>query len=294
LGVGYDVIDEILSGTIPAKILVVLCAMKFVSWSISLSSGTSGGTLAPLLIVGGALGEVVGTVSAAVMPFSGIDPRTAALVGMAALFAGASRAILASVVFAFEATHQSMSLLPLLAGCASSYLIAALLSKTSIMTEKIARRGVLVPADYSADVLDRLSARDVMTQPVVTLRVNQTVAEVRHWLASGAPGSEHRGFPILDEAGDLAGMAMRRALLNSAVDPALRIGDLILTKPIVVFDTNPLRDVAKLMAVEDIGRFPVVAQDQPRRLVGVISRSDILATHRRQHEEDQLVSPSAR
>jgi CBS domain-containing protein len=290
MGVGYDVIDEILSGSIPIKILALLCLMKFVSWSISLGSGTSGGTLAPLLIIGGALGELAGTVSRTVVPFSSIDPRTAALVGMAALFAGASRAILASVVFAFEATHQSLGLLPLLAGCASSYLIAALLTKNSIMTEKIARRGVVVPAEYAADILDRLSVRDVMTQHVVTLRVNQTVAEVRGWLASTASGSHHPLFPVLDEAGDLVGVASRSALLNGVADPDLRIGDLILNRPVVVFDTNPLRDVAKLMAVEEIGRFPVVSEGQPKRLVGIISRSDILGTHRRQHEEDQLHS----
>lgn len=294
MGVGYDVIDEILAGTIPVGILVLLCILKFVSWSISLGSGTSGGTLAPLLIIGGALGEVAAAASHAVIPFSAIDPRTAALVGMAALFAGASRAILASVVFAFEATHQPMGLLPLLAGCSSSYLIAALLSKNSIMTEKIARRGVIVPAEYSADILDRLSVRDVMTPEVVTLRASQTVAEVRDWLLSGSPGSEHRGFPILDDAGNLAGMAMRRALLNPEVDAGLRLGDLILNPPVMVFDTNPLRDVARLMAVEDIGRFPVVSENQPRRLVGIISRSDILGTHRRQHEEDQIVSSSPR
>jgi H+/Cl- antiporter ClcA/CBS domain-containing protein len=294
MGVGYDVIDEILAGTMPAKILALLCIMKFVSWSISLGSGTSGGTLAPLLIVGGALGELAGTVSRTVMPFSAVDPRMAALVGMAAMFAGASRATLASVVFAFEATHQSMGLLPLLAGCSASYLINALLAKHSIMTEKIARRGVLVPVEYSADILDRLSVRDVMTPDVVTLRVNQTVAEVREWLASGSSGSEHRGFPIVDDAGNLAGVAMRRALLNGAVDGSLRLGDLILSRPVVVFETNPLRDVAKLMAVEDIGRFPVVSEAQPQRLVGIISRSDILSSRRQEHEEDRLAPSSAR
>jgi len=288
MGVGYDVIDEILSGSIPIKILALLCVMKFVSWSISLGSGTSGGTLAPLLIIGGALGELAGGFSRAVMPFAAIDPRMAALVGMAALFAGASRAILASVVFAFEASHQSMGLLPLLAGCASSYLIAALLTKNSIMTEKIARRGVLVPTEYAADILDKLTVRDVMTQLVVTLRVNQTVGEVRDWLGSGTSGTEHRGFPILDETGNLVGLVMRRALLNSAADVGLRLGDMLVSQPVIVFDRHSLRDVANLMAAEDIGRFPVVLQDQPRRLVGIISRSDILAAHRRQREDDQL------
>ena len=294
MGVGYDVIDDILSAAIPINILALLCVMKFVSWSISLGSGTSGGTLAPLLIIGGALGELAGAAFRTLVPFSAVDPRTAALVGMAALFAGASRAILASVVFAFEATHQSMGLLPLLAGCASSYLIAALLTKTSIMTEKIARRGVIVPAEYAADILDRLSVRDVMTQQVVTLRANKTVAEVRGWLGSAAPGSNHRAFPILDESGDLVGVATRDALLNDVMDPGLRLGDLILTRPVVVLDTNPLRDAARLMAVEDMGRFPVVSEDQPKRVIGIIARSDILSTHRHQHEEDQLLSSRMR
>jgi CBS domain-containing protein len=156
------------------------------------------------------------------------------------------------------------------------------------MTEKIARRGVLVPTEYAADILDKLTVRDVMTQLVVTLRVNQTVGEVRDWLGSGTSGTEHRGFPILDETGNLVGLVMRRALLNSAADVGLRLGDMLVSQPVIVFDRHSLRDVANLMAAEDIGRFPVVLQDQPRRLVGIISRSDILAAHRRQREDDQL------
>jgi CBS domain-containing protein len=293
LGVGYDVIDEILSGSLPVKALAALCAMKFVSWCISLGSGTSGGTLAPLFIIGGALGELGGAISRNILPGAGIDPRMAALVGMAALFAGASRAVLASVVFAFEATHQSMGLLPLLAGCATAYLIASLLSKHSIMTEKIARRGVIVPADYSADILDRLSVRDVMTREVVSLRAEQTLAEVRAWLGSGAAGTRHRCFPVLDESGDLVSIATRRVLLATELDHGVRLGELKLSAPVVVFDSSSLRDAAKLMAVEHLGHFPVVAHDQPKRTVGMLASSDILAAHRQQHAEDET-SPDLR
>jgi H+/Cl- antiporter ClcA len=293
LGVGYDVIDEILSGSLPVKVLALLCAMKFVSWSISLGSGTSGGTLAPLFIIGGALGELGGAISRNILPGAGIDPRMAALVGMAALFAGASRALLASVVFAFEATHQSMGLLPLLAGCATSYLIASLLTKHSIMTEKIARRGVIVPADYTADILDRLSVRDVMTRDVVSLRAQQTLREVREWLESGVEGSHYRCFPVLDESGELVSMATRRALLAAGLDHGARLGELKLSAPIVVFDSSSLRDAAKLMAVERLGHFSVVAHDRPKRLVGMLASSDILGAHRQQHAEDQT-SPDLR
>jgi H+/Cl- antiporter ClcA len=140
MGVGYTNIDDMLSGRIAGLALLWLCAMKLVSWSISLGSGTSGGTLAPLFTIGGGLGAVLGAAVAWVAPSFGVDPRMAALVGMASMFAGASHATLASVVFAFETTRQPMGLLPLLGGATAAYLASCLMSPTSIMTEKIARR----------------------------------------------------------------------------------------------------------------------------------------------------------
>src|SRR5262249_23942401 len=138
MGVGYDNIEAIVGGSLTGWALVWLCAMKFISWCISLGSGTSGGTLGPLFTVGGGLGAVLGAGAAALLPSLGVDPRIAGLVGMAAIFAGASRALLASVVFAFETTRQPIGLLPLLGGSAAAYLISCLAMKNSIMTEKIA------------------------------------------------------------------------------------------------------------------------------------------------------------
>jgi H+/Cl- antiporter ClcA len=148
LGVGYDNIEHIVAGDMAGRALLFLCAMKFVSWSLSLGSGTSGGTLAPLFTVGGGLGALLGSLVARLLPAAGVDVRIAALVGMAAIFAGASRALLASVVFAFETTRQPLSLLPLLGGCAAAYLISCAIMRNSIMTEKIARRGVRVPDEW--------------------------------------------------------------------------------------------------------------------------------------------------
>ncbi len=142
LGVGYDNIRNVLANNATIAAFAWLGVMKFASWSISLGSGTSGGTLAPLMTIGGAIGVALGGVAASLAPGVGIDPRMAALVGMAALFAGASRAMLASVVFAFETTLQPLGLLPLLGGCAASYLISMLLMRNSLMTEKISRRGI--------------------------------------------------------------------------------------------------------------------------------------------------------
>jgi len=151
MGVGYDNIEQIVSGEMALRQVAFLCCLKFVSWSFALGSGTSGGTLAPLFTIGGGLGALLGFAATAVLPWLGVDPRMAALVGMAAMFAGASRAMLASVVFAFETTRQQTAILPLLAGCSAAFLVSCLLMRNSIMTEKMARRGVPVPSGFSVD-----------------------------------------------------------------------------------------------------------------------------------------------
>lgn len=153
-GVGYDNIDNILSGNLTGAAMILFCTMKLVSWSISLGSGTSGGTLAPLFTIGGGIGAAIGLFLHSGLSLSQVDPRVAALVGMAAMFAGASRAFLMSLVFAFETTHQTNALLALLAASAGAYLVSALLMKNTIMTEKIVRRGTYVPAEYLAETPD--------------------------------------------------------------------------------------------------------------------------------------------
>jgi len=148
LGVGYANIEQVLSGGLVGRAVAVLLICKSIAWLISLGSGTSGGTLAPLFTIGGALGVLLGTALAASYPSLGFDPRLAALVGMAALFAGASHAMLASAVFAFEVTGQSVAIAPLLAACTCAYVVAGLISHASIMTRKIERRGVHVPREF--------------------------------------------------------------------------------------------------------------------------------------------------
>src|SRR3954469_9834784 len=201
LGVGYDNIDRILSGDVLGGALLTLAAVKFISWSISLGSGTSGGTLAPLFTIGGGLGALLGGVTAHAFPHLGIDVRIAALVGMAAMFAGASRALLTSVVFAFETTRQPIGLLPLLSGCTASFLLSCLLMRNTIMTEKIVRRGVRVPGEYAADFLDQVTAGLCSTKPVVTLNADDLLGSVRSWIATRGPETGHQGFPVVDANG---------------------------------------------------------------------------------------------
>ncbi|HEX4473676.1 MAG TPA: chloride channel protein [Polyangiaceae bacterium] len=286
LGVGYDNIEQIVSGSLAIEAVVVLCALKFVSWVIALGSGTSGGTLAPLFTVGGGLGAVLGTLANACDPALGVDVRIAALVGMAALFAGASRALLASVVFAFEATHAPFGVLPLLGGCTAAFLVSHLLMQNTIMTEKIARRGVRVIGEYGADFLDSILVRERGVRALVTVNADDDVRAVRTWLASDAASARHQGFPVIDASGELVGVITRRELLDDSV-AAGRVRDLLRRPPIVVADDSTLRDAADRMAREGIGRLPVVSRKNPCVAIGIVTRSDLVNVHAdrlREHE----------
>ena len=283
LGVGYTNIDAILSGDIVGRALIVLIVLKFLSWAIYLGSGTSGGTLAPLFTIGGGLGAALGSLGIAIDSRLGIDAHIAALVGMAAIFAGASHALLASVVFAFETTRQPLGLLPLLAGCSAAYLVSLLMMRSSIMTEKLARRGARVRTEYAADYLSQVLVRDASSREVVSLRAADPLGDVRRWLASGIKGSSHQGFPVLDEKGELCGVVTRRDLLDSARGDDLTIGGLVKRGAVVAYEDNTLREAADHMVRAGVGRLPVVSRDAPRVVVGIVSRSDLLSAH-----EDRL------
>jgi CBS domain-containing protein len=284
--VGYGNIAGFLkTGQVAAGAALLFVGLKFLSWSIALGSGTSGGTLAPLLTLGGGIGSAMGLAAARVWPAAHVDPRIGALVGMAAMFAGASRAMLASVVFAFETTLQPLGLLPLLGGCAASMLVSALTMRHSIMTEKIARRGVRVPAEYAPDFLDTVLVRDVASKGVVSLRPGQRVDEVRTWIASRVNGTSHQGFPIIDEAGVLVGVLTRRNLLDPEVAGGRTMAELIKRPASFVYADSTLRQAADQMVRHDIGRLPVVDRDT-RRVVGIVTRSDLLKAHRRRLKEE--------
>jgi H+/Cl- antiporter ClcA len=158
LGVGYGNISLGLEGQIGVGAALSLAFWKFCSWAVALSSGTSGGTLAPLMTIGALSGAALGVVVKAWFPELGVDVHAMALIGMAAVFAGCSRALLASVVFALEATHQPAGMVPLLGACALSYLTSHWYMENSIMTEKIVRRGVHVPSEYVPYSVDDLPA----------------------------------------------------------------------------------------------------------------------------------------
>lgn len=283
LGIGYDNISGLLSGTIAGRALVILVVLKFLSWAIYLGSGTSGGTMAPLFTIGGGIGAGIGWLAVSAAPFLGVDAGVAGLVGMAALFAGASHALLASIVLAFEVTRQPVGLLPLLLGCSAAYLVSLLFSRYSIMTEKLARRDAGVRTEYSVDHLAHVLVRDAASRDVVSLSSLQTVHQTRQWLAEGAGQprgpATHQGFPVLDAEGFLIGVVTRRDLVDNSRSGDELLGAIVTRQPAVVFEDNTLRDAADHMVLEQVGRLPVVSRDNPRKLVGIISRSDLLSAH---------------
>jgi H+/Cl- antiporter ClcA/CBS domain-containing protein len=282
LGVGYDNISGLLSGTIAGRALVILVVLKFISWAVYLGSGTSGGTMAPLFTVGGGIGAGVGALAASAAPFLGVDSGVAGLVGMASLFAGASHALLASIVLAFEVTRQPVGLLPLLLGCAAAYLVSLLFSRHSIMTEKLARRETGIRPEYSADHLSHVYVRDAASREVVCLAANQAIGETRRWLldglARGGPAA-HEGYPVTDADGKLVGVVTRPQILRRDENDSAPLMQLITRPPAVVFEHNTLRDAADHMVTENVGRLPVVRRDDPRIVVGMISRSDLVGAH---------------
>jgi CBS domain-containing protein len=279
LGIGYENITAIINLKLVGISLVVFVVAKLIAWSVYLGSGTSGGTLAPLFTIGGGIGALLGTAAATLAPAAHIDPRIAGLVGMTAIFAGASHALLTAIVFTFEITRQPFGLLPLLAGGTAGYFASLLISRNSIMTEKLARRGASVRVEYTADYLAQCLVRDVALPDVVALGASQTLGAVRDWLASGVDGSTHQGFPVLDDAGLLVGVLTRRDLIGSDRDDAVTLGALVRRAPVVVFTDNTLRDAADQMVRLGVGRLPVVERGSSRRVIGMISRSDLLEAH---------------
>ncbi len=282
LGVGYDNITNILNGSISGSLLTILFVAKFFSWSISLGSGTSGGTLAPLFTIGGGLGAAIAIFASHIFPALGIDPRMAALVGMAALFTGASRAILTSIIFAFETTLQPTAILPLLACCSASYLVSLFLMKETIMTEKIARRGIRVPNEYTSDYLNTLKVDQFATKKVISIAADQKLIDVRSRMVK--EGLKHHTFPVI-ENDRVIGIITKNNLEKLDEDENSEIKKIISEPFVVLLNENSITEAADLMAEFEVSAVPVVENLTNLKLTGIISRNDILRARRQKIAE---------
>ncbi len=276
LGVGYSNIDHIVQGRWGLVTLATLMIAKFTSWVIALGSGTSGGTLAPLFTIGGALGGLLGLLLQMAFPMWHVHPGMAALVGMAAMFGGASRAVLTSVLFVFETTGQASTLLPLMSGCGVAYLVSCIAMRTTIMTEKIARRGIHVPSEYAADYLEQIPVAQACTQPATSLFAQDTVAKTRDWFNSHQLEASHQGYPVVDEQGKLLGVVTRRQVVDPAVSMDAPLRSLLSRPPLVVTPQHSLREAADHMVEANVGRLVVVDPVHTDQVVGILTRGDLL------------------
>jgi CIC family chloride channel protein len=272
LGVGYATIADELAGRIAIGGLLLLLAVKLVIWATALGSGTSGGILAPLLMMGAAAGGLMGHV------FGGSIGIWCAL-GMAATLAGVTRSPFTSIVFTVELTHAQDLLLPLLVVCAAAHLVSALGLKRSILTEKVARRGFHVMREYAVDPLEALFVRDVMRSELQVVPPEASAARLRAALQRDPVSRHQRLFPIVGEGAGLLGVVGWSHL--AAADDEASVGSLMYAEPIVAYPDEVLTAVAQRMAHYELGALPVVERGLERVVVGVITEFELLTARRR-------------
>jgi H+/Cl- antiporter ClcA len=281
LGVGYDTIGALLQGSVPVKIIAGVLLVKSAIWIVSLGSGTSGGVLAPLLMMGAALGGV----EAMFLPRLGVGFWP--LVSMAATLAGTMRAPFTAIVFALELTHDIDILLPVLIAGAIAHGATVLLLKRSILTEKVARRGFHLSREYAIDPLEILFAREVMRTHVVALPAAESLAGLHSGnLQRSAPRGQHL-FPVIDGERRVKGVITRSDLnrLPDSADSTALLGDCV-RSPVVAWTGEPLRVVVSRMAETGFTRMPVL-HDGTGELAGMISLQDLLAARVRNLNEER-------
>jgi CIC family chloride channel protein len=282
LGVGYDNIISVLSGNLTLTLLLSLSLFKFISWAIALGSGTSGGTLAPLLTIGGACGAIAGSLIILVFPSADISLSMAALIGMSAMFAGASRAYLTSIAFALEATMQPAALLPLLGACTASYLISFFFMENTIMTEKIARRGIYTPDAYEPDILRKLSAGQIISKKSLVITPETLISTIRVLLEARTHLDTH--LLVVDNQGDFLGTVAIVDLYGGKVNPEKPVSSIVKKPDCAVKVNESLSKAVELMSEFQEEIIPVISETGGK-IIGVLTYKDILKAYKIQIRE---------
>jgi len=290
LGVGYDNIAALLHGDMGSGAALRLLIVKSIIWSVALGSGTSGGVLAPLLIMGGVLGSVFGGF---VTPG---DTGMWALVGMASMMGGTMRSPLTSMMFGLELTHDLNALLPLAIGCLAAHTTTVLLLKRSILTEKIARRGHHITREYVIDPFETIRVADIMARPAESLPASWTVAEVLTFFTAPDAPRRHKSYPVTDTHGKVVGMVSRADALRWLGDDDVReklLREQVEGQELVVgYDDELAGHLADRMSFTEHGRVPILSR-KTGALVGLVARRDLLRVRtnmmRHEHEREVLI-----
>ena len=286
LGVGYGTIGALLQGNVPMGVIFGVLIVKSIIWSVSLGSGTSGGVLAPLLMMGGALGGLL----ALVLPFEGVGFWP--LIAMAAILGGTMRSPFTGVIFTLELTHDVNALLPLLVACVVAHGFTVLTLKRSILTEKVSRRGYHLSREYAVDPLEILFVREVVRAHFVALTAKTPVCDLEQRIQGEDRPRGQYLFPVLDDDGLMAGVVARSDVQRMARDTTtdqttLQLADVMHKDVMLAYPDEPLRVVVHRMAATGLTRFPVVERENSRKLVGMISLNDLLRARTLNLEAEQ-------
>jgi H+/Cl- antiporter ClcA/SAM-dependent methyltransferase/CBS domain-containing protein len=283
LGVGYDTIASQLAGDVALGALVSIFVVKLIIWSIALGSGTSGGILAPILIMGCAMGGVL----TPLLPSASTGYWI--LLGMTAALAGVTRSPLTAVVFSVELTHDVEVLMPLLVVSTIAHLVSVLVLKRSILTEKVARRGFHVLREYEVGPLEALFVRDVMATDLLTVEEGSNLDAVYELLLGHSTMRYQRLLPVMSSDGRLVGALSWNDVLERAArgDLGGTIDDVMHRELIVAYADETLRGVADRMADSELGVLPVVERERQDRLRGLVSQFELLRARGRMLEEER-------
>ena len=280
LGAGYGIIQQLLDGNLVVKAVLLLLVVKAIVWLVALGSGTSGGILAPLLILGGCAGFLIGQ-------YLPGDPGFWAMIGMAGIMSGVMRAPMTGALFAAELTNHLSALPETIAAGTAAYAISVLIMKRSILTEKIARRGRHVSREYSVDQLEFLQASQLMTSDPATLPGKMPLADAIGFFGSEA---QHRSYPVVDGKGRLLGLVSRTDALRWQVSERTEgsLGEVLSDAATqFAFPDTPTAQVADMMVESGVGRVPIIDHES-RRVVGIISRQDLLKVRTRHRHAEKV------
>jgi CBS domain-containing protein len=296
LGVGYDTIGDILNARLGLELLLVVMLAKAVALVVSLGSGTSGGLLAPMFMSSAALGGAFAILMNRLFPASHLAAGAFALVAMGAVFGAASRASFTFIIFAFEITRDYNSVLPLMLVSVIADAVAILfMPNSTIMTEKLARRGLHIPHDYETDVLTQLPVGDIMDRDAPVLPADMRVGELAERIARHERlFSAHQGMLMVDKEGKLLGVITRGDVLRALDrDPAgsLTVLDAGSRNVIVTYPDEVLSEATARMLRNNVGRLPVVDRADARHIVGYLGRHGIMAARQRRLDDEHVREP---
>lgn len=276
-GAGFVVIEEALLGHTPFILLLALILLKPLATSLTLGSGNSGGVFAPALFTGAALGGAFGQIIERFAPGLTAGSGAFAVVGMAAVFAGAARAPITAILIVFEMTDDYRLIVPLMAGVIVSTLVAERLHRESIYTLKLARRGIRLQRGRDVEVLETIRVEEVMKPPPVTLNERENLANAAELFLQ----TRHHGVPVLNDRGELTGVVTVQDLdqAEQADWSKVKVGDVCTRHLLVAYPDETIKAALRRMGARDIGRIPVVSRTDESKLLGWLRRGDVVTAY---------------